>query len=131
MSDVDIRVTTSGPFFDLRFAAAIREFEQEAMDAVAHQASAEVHEILDQRIRQPTPYYETQIMVERIGDSTVVHDRGIIYGPWLEGTSSRNQTTRFKGYSAFRKGAQKTRARVPELVAHALARFVHRVGGDR
>lgn len=31
---------------------------------------------------------------------------GAIYGPWLEGTGSRNQTTRFKGYSSFRKTAQ-------------------------
>ena len=29
-----------------------------------------------------------------------------VYGPWLEGTSSRNQTTRFKGYAAFRRTAQ-------------------------
>jgi len=27
----------------------------------------------------------------------------VIYGPWIEGTSSRNLTSRFKGYGLFRK----------------------------
>ena len=30
-----------------------------------------------------------------------------VYGPWLEGVSSRNQTTRFKGYAMWRKTTQK------------------------
>ena len=36
----------------------------------------------------------------------VITDGKVIYGPWLEGVSSRNQSTRFKGYSSFRKTAQ-------------------------
>ena len=36
----------------------------------------------------------------------VLTDGGVIYGPWLEGTSSRNMTTRFKGYASFRKVAK-------------------------
>lgn len=33
----------------------------------------------------------------------ILTDGGVVYGPWLEGTSRRNQTTRFKGYGVFRK----------------------------
>ena len=33
----------------------------------------------------------------------LITDGGVVYGPWLEGTSSRNDTSRFKGYSSFRK----------------------------
>ena len=33
----------------------------------------------------------------------VIHDSKVVYGPWLEGTSSRNNTTQFKGYASFRK----------------------------
>ncbi len=29
-----------------------------------------------------------------------------IYGAWIEGTSSRNETTRFKGYANFRRAQQ-------------------------
>lgn len=31
-----------------------------------------------------------------------IDDGNVVYGPWLEGTGSRNQTTRFKGYHSFR-----------------------------
>ncbi len=36
----------------------------------------------------------------------IIHDSKVIYGPWLEGVSSRNQTTRFKGYAMFRNARQ-------------------------
>ena len=35
-----------------------------------------------------------------------VHDSNVVYGPWLEGVSSRNQQTRFKGYAMFRNARQ-------------------------
>ena len=35
-----------------------------------------------------------------------IDDGGVVYGPWLEGTSTRNATTRFKGYGAFRRTAE-------------------------
>ena len=36
-----------------------------------------------------------------------VHDSNVVYGPWLEGVSSRNQKSRFKGYAMFRNATQK------------------------
>ena len=39
-------------------------------------------------------------------DETVVTMDLATYGPWLEGTGSRNETTRFKGYHSFRLAAQ-------------------------
>ncbi len=49
-----------------------------------------------------------------------IHDSNAVQGPWLEGTSSRNQSTRFKGYAMFRRAGQQlqreardmTRARI-------------------
>ncbi len=35
-----------------------------------------------------------------------IHDSKVVYGPWLEGASSRNQQTRFKGYAMFRNARQ-------------------------
>lgn len=45
----------------------------------------------------------------------IIHDGGVVYGPWLEGTSGRNQTTRFKGYRSFRQTAQYMQGLVPAL----------------
>jgi hypothetical protein len=35
-----------------------------------------------------------------------IHDSEVVYGPWLEGVSSRNEQTRFKGYAMFRNATQ-------------------------
>jgi hypothetical protein len=130
MPRIEIDATTLGPLFDARGPAAVRQFIREAMDDVSAQARSEVMQILNQRIRNPTPYYETQIMREKVTDDLfTVHDRDVIYGPWLEGTSERNRTTRFKGYAAFRKGMQAVQAKVPQLTAATLQRCIARLGG--
>jgi hypothetical protein len=118
VSDLEIILTgpllTNGgePFIRLAMSAA-----RQAEYAVGSQALADVQFYLNKFIKHPTPYYETQIHIERMDDLTIsVNDRGVIYGPWLEGTSSRNQTTRFKGYASFRKALQKTESRVQQIV---------------
>lgn len=127
MSDVEVRI--SGPLFDGRRDIATRQFISDLTRDIAGQALSEVQMILDRSIRNPTPYYETQINVRREGLDSVVNDRGVVYGPWLEGVGSRNRTTRFKGYAAFRRGKQAVRAKVPRLLQHALSRYTNRLGG--
>lgn len=56
---------------------------------------------LGQVLREPTGYYESRIRKERQMNDWMVTDSGVIYGPWLEGTGSRNQISRFKGYRTF------------------------------
>lgn len=127
----DIEISATGPLFRAAERAGItREFVREAVDDITAQAYADVMGNLNASIRHPTPYYETQVTNERVSeDSRRVHDRGVIYGPWLEGTGSRNRTTRFRGYASFRRARQSVQARVPELVSAALARCVDRLGG--
>ena len=112
--------TVSGPFFTGQTEAALPRIVQEIQDQVAAQASADVHMLMNRFFRYPTPYYETQVTVQRVSDSTIVHDRGIVYGPWLEGTGSRNATSRFKGYNHWRMATQQATARVPDLAATVL-----------
>lgn len=117
-------VTVRGPLFDGAAPGVVRRFLDDATWEVGTQGLADVHRLLDQSIRHPTPYYETQITVQRVQRDVVVHDRGVIYGPWLEGTGSRNRTTRFKGYASFRRAAQQLQAEAPALVAPILARHL-------
>ena len=111
----------TGPFFTdgmLTVAGA------EIVDEVAAQVTADVHLNLDRSIRRPTPYYETQITNELDGDDRVVHDRGIVYGPWLEGTSRRNSTTGFRGYHSFGRAQRSVSVKVQELAEHVLRRYL-------
>ena len=122
-------VTLSGPFFDERADGIMQDLQHEAVTTVGQQAYADVMTNLDTSIRHPTPYYETQVRTENLGDSVKVNDRGVIYGPWLEGVGSRNKTTRFKGYFSFRRAAQSVQEQVPKLMRSVVERAVRRLNG--
>ena len=125
MTDVDFL----GPFFGPQRGAIIAAFEEAIKREVAAQALADVQEILDANIKRPTPYYETQINIARDGDDLLVNDRGIVYGPWLEGTSKRNEETSFKGYHAFRVATEHVNQRVGDLIGHVMRTFIGRLNG--
>jgi hypothetical protein len=58
-----------------------------------------------------------------------VDDNKCINGPWLEGTSSRNQSTRFKGYGTFRKTKNWIKKNeLPKIQEKRLAEFLKLVG---
>lgn len=120
-------VTYTGPLLTGHGQAALIAACDEAQQQVAQQGYADIMTILNREIRHPTPYYETQIIVQRMRESDVIHDRGVIYGGWLEGVSSRNQATRFKGYAAFRRSAQKLDREAPAIVEKTLDRYLARL----
>jgi len=123
-------VRISGPVLEGRTGPPVERFITHLLDDVAGQAMSEVHQNLDQSIRRPTPYYETQIQLRQAGaHARIVDDRGVIYGPWLEGVGSRNATTRFKGYASFRRARQSVETRVPALAEPATRRLVQELGG--
>lgn len=125
----EVKVETSGPLFNPVLTAALTDaMLADCRQEVANQALADAHLIMDRSFRNPTPYYETQVVVQRRGDVDVVHDRGIIYGPWLEGVGSRNATTRFKGYAMFRRATQEAGRKVPHLCQPIVDRYVGRLG---
>jgi hypothetical protein len=54
---------------------------------------------------------------------------GVTWSPWLEGTSRRNSSTRFKGYHLFRKTRQELQRRAPEIGQRELDKIMPRLGG--
>jgi hypothetical protein len=117
------RVKCSGPIFDgtaeracNRGVDAIRAklAEEGARLAAATLAASIRRERTGHAVRSVTTTgksriyqtgkYSMPIVVDR--DETVVTMDLATYGPWLEGTGSRNLTTRFKGYGSFRRAGQ-------------------------
>jgi hypothetical protein len=98
-----VRVRLAGPLVEGKANAIVDAMMVSAVAEVADYAKYEVLTQLGKVLVNPTGYYESQI-----ADTPVtpflhrIHDSGVVYGPWLEGISSRNQTTRFKGYHTFR-----------------------------
>jgi hypothetical protein len=128
-----VRIRMRGPLFDGDGGRrAGLEFARDTSDRVAEAANEAVHRNLDGSIRNSTPYYETQITITNLSyTDRSVNDRGVIYGGWLEGVSSRNQTTRFKGYWSFRRATDEIRDRIGELGQQAAQRYAARMNGGR
>lgn len=54
---------------------------------------------------------------------------GVTWGPWLEGTSKRNESTGFKGYHLFRKTRQELQRRAPDIGQRELDKVIGQLGG--
>ncbi len=132
---MDVEVKEIGPVFSGIAEAAGERLCTDVADRVGAFAFERTMFNLNASIQHQTPYYTTQINVAGYGETGQlvterrVNDSGVLYGGWLEGVSSRNQTTRFKGYASFRRAAQVTKAAVPELSAGLVAGYVRELGG--
>jgi hypothetical protein len=107
-------IKARGPVFDGRAERANRELTGACVERVAREGKNDVTTRLDQVIRHPTPYYETRIRTDKqTAERWLINDgpHTFKYGPWLEGTGSRNRTTRFKGYWTFKIVTQKLRTK--------------------
>lgn len=91
----------------------------EVADYTRHEVNMQLTEVL----QNPTGYYESQIRSERVSaERYSVNDSNVIYGPWLEGISQRNQTTRFKGYATFRRVRNRMAQKAEAIVGAFIAR---------
>ena len=59
----------------------------------------------------------------------LISDGGKVYGPWLEGTSPKNKTSRFKGYAQFRKTKDWLQKHAKKTLQRQVARAVKRLNG--
>lgn len=134
---IDIHVSLHGPVAEGYATEIVDDMVDDLVWEVGSQGLANVNTVLNASIQHPTPYYETQTTLNwgvyaGAGANVIVHDRGIVYGPWLEGIGSRNfPKTSFKGYHAFEKGTialnDGQALRISETVAR---RYLPRLRGE-
>lgn len=130
MPEMQIKVDFSGPFFraglpaekiDQAFRRATAEMVAEGETDVAMQLYPG-HGLV-------TGHYRRSIHGDVIDSRHgVIHDSRVIYGPWLEGVSSRNQTTRFKGYAMFRNAFQRLQRKAQSIADKHFERAVKEMG---
>ena len=124
-----VTVTTDGPLFDRG---------QALMDEIVAAVAKEVGEVgketvlagLNATLRNPSPTggYRDKITVYASTFQSRVHDQMSVYGPWLEGTGSRNATTRFKGYANFRQATQQLDRMAVDIAERVIAEHIRKLG---
>lgn len=114
----------SGPLFDGRLEAAVAAAVDQAEQDIADVGVTVVREELGHVLQNPTGYYESQIQTDRARSGLEVSDGGVVYGPWLAGSSERNRSTRFKGYAHWRAATQRLQARAREIADRDIAEAI-------
>lgn len=125
---MEVHVNAAGPLFSGQASVMVQRYTDAGGAEVAQWAEAEVHRFLEQVLRHPTGYYQSQVRVERVTHDTFnITDGGVVYGPWLEGVSRRNAETRFKGYATFRRVKQRVEKQADRTFAALFARVQGRL----
>lgn len=126
---MEVVVKASGPLFDGTASALVQRYTQAGGEEVARWGEQEVHRVLEQVLRHPTGYYQSQVRVTRVSnDSFAITDGGVVYGPWLEGVGSRNfPVTRFRGYGTFRRVAKRVEQRADRTFAQVFRQIQGRL----
>ncbi len=126
-------VTVAGPLMEGRGPAILQQFFDDATKLVAEAGRDELRKRATSKPRHPTGATAGAIVVRDFAKGrTIITDYPeVLYGPWLEGVSSRNQSTRFPGYRMFKLTRGRLRKRCGELVQGLLDRAVADLGGGR
>lgn len=128
-------VQLSGPLYDGRAPMMMDDYMRANMDLIGTLAVDIVRGELDVVLQNPTGYYRSQIQAASRTNAAstfdvVVHDQGVIYGPWLAGTGTRNYpATRFKGYAHWRKSAQRIGELAQRTTVGTIRQLVRKLNG--
>jgi len=123
-----ITVHKHGPIFDGRAGRAVTAYLDVATKKVAEEGVHIVRQQLQINIKHSTGYVESRVTTDRSNSGNAqVTGGGVIYGPWLEGVSTRNQATRFKGYHSFRKATALLQHRAADIAGPTLHQFLERM----
>lgn len=129
---MDSTVRITGPVFDGRAAVAVSAcLEQTRHNLMAEGADMLRHFPMDKTGRARGNFQAT-LMEIRGPQADILRGAmitGIVWSPWLEGTSKRNQSTRFKGYHLFRLTAAWLNQIAAIAVRQELAAFLPEMGG--
>lgn len=141
MPSMQVKARASGPLFR-QPKATVRHELQRMVEDVTEAGVLRLNDVLRPRprgvfltVEQAAPgkasegHYRASVAPIFGNLQARIDDNGVVYGPWLEGTSSRNQTTRFKGYASFRKTRDWLDKNVKKIIRPRVKRLVRSLGG--
>jgi hypothetical protein len=128
---INVRVQAYGPMFDGRAERAMAEAVDEAEQEIARQGADHLkHDLGAPPFQAPTGWYASHITEKKMGSLWAVWDTGVIYGPWLAGTGSKNwPVTRFRGYNHWRRLVTYLNRIAKPVTEKIINRAIARLGG--
>ena len=137
MVTVNTRFSVHGPLFQ---KSNVRKATQEIVQALVESGEQRLDTMLRPRPagvylsvaeagkgKASGGYYRRNVHGRVSNLNGRIDDGGVVYGPWLEGVSRGNETTRFKGYASFRKTSQWLQKNLRKIAGPAIQRMVERL----
>lgn len=122
-----VNVKYSGPLFNGEAQKVIEAYQTEAESYLGDYVVNQIQSELGSVLKNPTGYYKSKVVTNLQANDISVTDSGVVYGPWLEGVGARNKSTRFKGYSTFRRVTQRINAQAGEIAERVLPKYLKRL----
>lgn len=123
---LNVKITQKGAVFNAAATkAAAARMVTNINETLAQEGVDRVSNRLRQVLQHPTGYYQSRVQLVKRSVYRGVSDGGVIYGGWLEGITSRNKTTRFKGYHVFRDVQQGLAKDKERLAQPIVTKFVN------
>jgi hypothetical protein len=136
-SRMEVTMTREGPLFDGEADAAVKEWLDATKMEVARTGADWIRiaaHAMDKSGRGGTGAAAEAVTVSRFGgfnDARILGGmvKGRVWWPWLEGDSTRNVKSKFKGYHVFRLTRLRLRRYVTPVAQQRLEEFIGRMGG--
>ena len=124
------RIKVSGPLFDGLAPGIIRDWLDATKREIADMGVKELDAITMDKTGRGTGHYQSELTTRVVQYNDVLITDPVVYGPWLEGVSKRNESTRFKGYHLWRRTRQRLRRTYKDVAEKKLHEYyLERMGG--
>lgn len=128
---IDVAADVRGIVLEGKGGPIMREFFDKAKTLVAKTGEDELRQRAKTAPKHPKGRFAGAIVTKDFAKGrTIMADYPqTLYGPWLEGTSTRNTSTRFKGYRMFKLTRGRLRKNVGPLVQELFNEAVNKLRG--
>ncbi len=133
MSGLQVTVTVQahGPLTDGRAPQIIHDWLDQVKQDIADEGVALLRQVRMDKSGRGTGRYQSEITTKTV----VPYNDVLIYGaefwpgPWLEGVTRRNESTRFKGYRLWRNTKDKLQEMAPGIAEKRLPELTEKLNG--
>ena len=125
-------VVVRGPLWDGEADGAVTRWLEETRKKVADEGVLMLKAFPMDKTGRARGNFEERVHRVTLGETEAIPgpvESGVVFTPWLEGTSRRNDTTRFKGYHLFRKTRMKLASNWRRDAQALLERYIGEMGG--
>jgi len=131
---VTVKLDASGPLADGSAEKLVDKWLENTTQALGDKAVDMLRAVQMDRTGRATGAFQGSLQTVRKSLNVMTvpgpMQRGVVWSPWLEGSSKRNEDTGFKGYGLFRKTRLALQKQAPDIGQRELDKLIGQMGGE-